>query len=179
MIDFLFIGTIINSIWTFFSILFVLYRFTSFFTVLYGFFKFCKKLFNGLIYIKNQIKTYIINRNTYSYTQLNEENQQNFSSSSSSSSNSRGSGSSNSFLTQIKLYYYKFIGKISDSTLPIYNPNSSGYTTIHQDFSSEQLNPLYDSNYSTTFNNALNSSKYSNIDTEDLNDSDIEFTTFK
>lgn len=176
MIDFLFIGTIINSIWTFFSILFVLYRFTSFFTVLYGFFKFCTKLFNGLIYIKNQIKTYIINRNTYSYTQLHEDNESNF------------SGNNNSFLTRIKSYYYKFIGKTPDSTLPIYNtnssgfPNSSGYTTIHQDFSSEQLNPLYDSNYSTTFNNALNSSKYSNIDTEpseNLNESDIEFTTFK
>jgi hypothetical protein len=53
---------ILNWLWYIFSILFVLYRFTSFFTYVYGFFKFLGKLFEGLIYFKNQ------SFNSFNYT---------------------------------------------------------------------------------------------------------------
>lgn len=52
-------NTIINTCWYFFTILFVLYKFTSFFTHVYGFFKFCGKLYNGATYTLSECTNYI------------------------------------------------------------------------------------------------------------------------
>jgi len=57
--DIYFLTMILNWVWYIFSILFVLYRFTSFFSYVYGFLKFVGKLFEGLIFVKNQSYNYI------------------------------------------------------------------------------------------------------------------------
>lgn len=55
--DFIFISTIINLLWTLFGIIFLLYQFTSFLSYIYGFYKFCGKLVYGI----NIVKTKLIN----------------------------------------------------------------------------------------------------------------------
>lgn len=60
-------NTIINTIWYLFTILFVLYRFTSFFSYIYNFSKFCYKLWNGIVYIVDQLKIYLRKRKGYIY----------------------------------------------------------------------------------------------------------------
>lgn len=56
-------STIANIIWQIFTILFVLYRFTTFFSIIYNFTKFLGKIFKGIIYIKEKINSYFIQRN--------------------------------------------------------------------------------------------------------------------
>ena len=53
--------SILNIIWTIFSIIFVLYRFTSFFSYIYNFLKFFGKIFT---FIKDKLK-FVTNRNEY------------------------------------------------------------------------------------------------------------------
>lgn len=59
MIDIYFVTAIINMFWQIFTILFVLYRFTSFFSMVINFVKFLGKLLQGIVYVKNHIRTYI------------------------------------------------------------------------------------------------------------------------
>ena len=66
MVDIFLIGTVINTIWTVLSMLFVLYRFTSFFSMIYNFIKFLGKMGKGIVYIKNKIQLYVMKRNGYS-----------------------------------------------------------------------------------------------------------------
>jgi hypothetical protein len=65
-------NTIINTIWYLFTILFVLYRFTSFFSYIYNFSKFCYKLWNGIVYLIEQVNTYLKKRRGYIYLDDNE-----------------------------------------------------------------------------------------------------------
>lgn len=71
MIDIYFLQTILNIIWTIFSILFVLYRFTTFFSYILNFIKFLGKITNGILYVKNQVSLKLGFQNN-SYTQLPE-----------------------------------------------------------------------------------------------------------
>lgn len=57
--DIYLVTMVLNWLWYIFSILFILYRFTSFFSYIYGFLRFLGKLFEGVIYIKNQSYNYI------------------------------------------------------------------------------------------------------------------------
>jgi hypothetical protein len=66
MVDIFLIGTVINTVWTVLSMLFVLYRFTSFFSMIYNFIKFLGKIGKGIVYIKNKFQLYIMKRNGYS-----------------------------------------------------------------------------------------------------------------
>jgi hypothetical protein len=63
--DIYFFSTLLNIIWYIFTIIFVLYKFTSFFSYAYNFFRFCGKLFNGVVWLKNQVSDYIQRKRGY------------------------------------------------------------------------------------------------------------------
>lgn len=59
MINIGLVSTIINIIWSIFSMLFVLYKFTSFFSYIYNFGLFVCKITKGVFYIGDSIRTHV------------------------------------------------------------------------------------------------------------------------
>ena len=154
MIDIFFIGTIINIIWQIFTILFLLYRFTTFFNVILGFTKFCKRIFEGIIYVKNSIYIYITKRNGYSILNDDEINEANFTQQTSKIKN---------IFNKCYLFFY---------------PNTTSELPFYQTTELYTLHPLYDSNYSTNLNNNLYSSTSINLNNSNLYDNSF-YTNLK
>ena len=164
MLDIYLIGTIINIFWQIFTILFVLYRFTSFFSIIYGFTKFCGKLVQGVVYVKNQISTYITKKKSFSYEPI---------------ITTESAFTRQSYLSRFKNYVYSFFGPATTSTegeLRARQGNSVGdydlpIFTTRESMSNFPIHPLYDSNYSTYSNSkqlhkTRLSPQYENVSTQ-------------
>lgn len=136
---------ITSIIWQIFTILYFIYKFTTFFNTMYNFTKFLKRLTNGCVYIKNQITTYIHKRNGYSIIPETETTQHN--------------NSNKSFYCKFKNIFNKTRKFISRK---IFGSNQN----------IEQL-PLYQTTYSYTSNDSLDSINNSFIHFKPNNTSSI------
>lgn len=79
MINIALLQSVLNIIWSVFSMLFVLYRFTSLFSYIYNFGKFLLKIGRGMIYIKDNVSTPSffsrMKQNCYNYFRSNKQPQ--------------------------------------------------------------------------------------------------------
>ena len=161
------INTILNTISTTFTLLFLLYRFTSLFSYIVGFVKFCGKLFNGIVYLKNTALDYYYNRTghinediEYGLTDSHDNNNDDYYTS--DGVVYRSVYSNETFFSKFKNKVYSFIypKKNEYNSLPIYQTRSSyiinsddpGYNQndtqtdncIEQNIINQQLNNLLD-----------------------------------